>query len=95
MEEFRDLALEEWNFRQVVHNHLSGLLEQQRIYWKQRGIIKWAQLGDENTKKIHDNATIKLSKNTIRGLQDTNGIMKFKHEDKADILWEASKDRLG
>jgi hypothetical protein len=33
MEEHRDLSLEEWN-------HLGNLLEQARIYWKQRGAIK-------------------------------------------------------
>jgi hypothetical protein len=37
MEEFRDLTLEEWNFRNLVHQHLESLVERQRIYWKQRG----------------------------------------------------------
>jgi hypothetical protein len=32
MEEFRDLSLEEWNFRKIVQIHLANLLEQQRIY---------------------------------------------------------------
>jgi hypothetical protein len=40
MEEFRDLNLEEWNFRKLVQEHLENLLEKQRIYWKQRGQIK-------------------------------------------------------
>jgi hypothetical protein len=51
MEEFRDLFLEEWNFRRILHEHLENLLEQQRIYWNQRSRIKWTTLGDENTKK--------------------------------------------
>jgi DNA-directed RNA polymerase specialized sigma subunit len=46
IEEYRDLSLEEWNFRKILQEHLENLLE------KQRGIIKWACLGDENTKKI-------------------------------------------
>jgi hypothetical protein len=45
MEESRDLSLEEWNFRKIVQSHLANLLEQQRIYWQQRGRIKWAKLG--------------------------------------------------
>jgi hypothetical protein len=49
LEEFRDLALEEWNFRKLVQENLGKLLDQQREYWKQRGKIKWATLGDENT----------------------------------------------
>lgn len=40
VEEFRDLTLEEWNFHKILNNHLVMLLEQQRIYWKQRGSIK-------------------------------------------------------
>jgi hypothetical protein len=34
LEEFRDLALEEWNFRKLVQENLEILLEQQREYWK-------------------------------------------------------------
>lgn len=40
LEEFRDLSLEEWNFRQIVHENLALLLEQQRVYCRQRGTIK-------------------------------------------------------
>jgi hypothetical protein len=40
LEEFRDLALEEWNFRKLVQENLGKLLDQQREYWKQRGKIK-------------------------------------------------------
>jgi hypothetical protein len=36
LEEFRDLTLEEWNFRKIIQENLEKLLEQQRIYWKQR-----------------------------------------------------------
>lgn len=50
LEEFRDLSLEEWNFRKLVQENLMKLLEQQKEYWKQRGRIKWVTLGDENTK---------------------------------------------
>lgn len=37
LEEHRDLSLEEWNFRSILREKLLSLLEQQRIYWKQRG----------------------------------------------------------
>jgi hypothetical protein len=46
LEEFRDLSIEERNFRAILREKLLALLEQQRIYWKQRGAIKWATLGD-------------------------------------------------
>jgi hypothetical protein len=61
VEEFYDLSLEEWNFQNIVQENLSRLLEQQRIYWKQRGTAKWATLGDENTKFFPANATVKHS----------------------------------
>jgi hypothetical protein len=68
-------------------------LEQQRLYWRQRGNIKWATLGGENTKFFHANATIKHNKNAIRALKNTSGQEVFSHEVKASLLWEAYKDR--
>jgi hypothetical protein len=52
-------------------------------------------LGDENKKYFHANATVKHSKNCIRSLKDNNGVEKFQHEDKASLLWEAFRERLG
>jgi hypothetical protein len=69
LEEFRDLSLEEWNFRALVHKKLKKLLENQRIYWMQRGGIKWVTLGDENTKFFYANATIRHNKNSIMSLK--------------------------
>ena len=46
LEEFRDLALHEWNFRVILEQKLISLLRQQKIYWKQRGTIRWVTKGD-------------------------------------------------
>jgi molecular chaperone GrpE (heat shock protein) len=86
LEEFRDQSLQEWNFRVMVQNNLEGLLEQQMVYWKQRGIIKLAELGDENTKNSHDTATIQHNKNTIMSLTSPAGIQLTNHEEKASLL---------
>jgi hypothetical protein len=59
LEEFRDLSLYEWDFREILKQHLDGLLQQQNTYWKQRGTIKWVRFGDECTRFFHANATIK------------------------------------
>jgi adenosine deaminase len=53
LEEFRDLSLEEWNFRAIASLHLQNLLRQQKIYWKQRGTINWVKFGDECTAFFH------------------------------------------
>jgi hypothetical protein len=95
LEEFRNLSLQEWNFKSLVQQHIEHLLEQQRLYRKQRGNIKWATLDDENTKLFHVNATIKHIRNAIRTLKNARGQEVFSHEEKASLLWVAYKGRLG
>jgi hypothetical protein len=73
LEQFRDLSLEECNFRLLVQKHLEDLLEQQRVYLMQRSKLKWVTLGDENTKYFHVNATIKHNKNFIMTLENREG----------------------
>jgi len=63
LEEFRDLSIEEWNFRLLMRENLDKLLQQQLEYWRQRGKIKWVKLGDENSKFFHATATIQMKKN--------------------------------
>ena len=95
MEEFRDPTLEEWNFWKLLEEKLVFLFEQQKIYWKQRGTIKWATKGDAGTNFFHANSTIKHRKNLITSLLDQKDIAQSDHLVKAFILWEAFKDRLG
>ena len=40
LEEFRPLFNTEWNLRRSVQKQFSRLLEQQKLYWKQRNAIK-------------------------------------------------------
>jgi hypothetical protein len=95
MEEARDLDLQEWNFKKLVQNHLNTLLEWQRIYWKQRGQIKWVTCVEAGTKFFHSNATIIHRQNLITTIEDIEGNLKCGHDDKAKLLWEAYKYRLG
>lgn len=94
LEEFRDLSLEEWNFRSIIRDKLL-LLEQQRIYWKQRGAIKWATLGDAGTKFFHANATLKHRRNIINALKNENGELVTSHIEKESIIWNSFKQRIG
>lgn len=71
------------------------MLRQQNIYWKQRGTVKWVKLGDENTKFFHAHATIKHRKNLISSIQAPDGSQAVSHADKALIIWESFKERLG
>ena len=91
----RDLSLQEWNFYKILQDHLSNLLEKQRIYWKQRGTLRWAQLGDAPTHFFHANATLKFRTKYIMQLTDNLGTVVSKHEDKEEIIWKEFKERLG
>jgi len=70
-------------------------LEQQKIYWRQRGNIRWVKEGDAGTKLFHATATLKHRNNLIAQLQKHNGETVHNHIDKAAVLWETFKERLG
>lgn len=95
LEEYRDLSLVEWNFRGILEDKLITLLHQQRAYWKQRGSIKWATLGDAITRFFHANATMKHRRNLITQLVDSNGNILTQHQEKADLIWHSFKERMG
>ena len=95
IEESRDLTIQEWNFKEISLLHLQDLLAKQHIYWKQRGQIKWATLGDAGTKFFHANATVKHRHNLISSLKDDNGNMALSHNEKEVVLFNAFKNRLG
>lgn len=95
IELFRDPSLPEWNFKNLISKKLILLLKQQRIYWKQRGKIRWVKEGDASTKYFHAHATIRHRKNNITCLKDSLGNTVYSHEVKADILWNAFKERMG
>lgn len=94
IKELRDLSILEWNFRDLLNNHLQSLLKQQRLYWKQRGQIKWVTLGDASTKIFHANATIKYRRNLITSLKEYDGNVVVDHSQNANMIWQSFKDRL-
>jgi hypothetical protein len=94
-EEFKTLSTAEWNLRDILRSHVLELIQNQRIYWKQRGKIKWVKLGNENTKNFHTKATINFRHNHIATLQNAEQVEISNHEGKAAILLKAFKDRMG
>lgn len=85
----------ELNFRILVEQHLSALLESRRIYWRQRNSLRWIKLGDENTEFFHTIATISHKRNFIVSLLSQEGSTITDHDQKANMLWIAFKDRMG
>jgi hypothetical protein len=95
LEDQRPLSIIERNFRNARKKHALNLLEAKRKYWRKRENIKWAKLGDENTKIFHAIATRNYRHNYIACLTTEDGRTVTDHEKKAAILWQAYKDRLG
>jgi hypothetical protein len=95
VEERKDLTIQEWGFRNKLSIHVQSLLEQQKVYWKQRGNIKWATCGDAGTKLFHANATVRHKQNSITTLRNYSGHDISSHEGKAEILYDEFKKRLG
>jgi hypothetical protein len=95
IEEMRNLSVEENCLRYFLKSHVLTLLKNQKIYWKQRGKIKWVKLGDENTKFFHTRATINFRHNKIAMLQNDDLADITDHDGKAEILWKAFKERMG
>jgi len=78
-----------------LENKLINLLKQQKAYWKQRGNIKWVTLGDASTRFFHAQATVKYRRNFITQLLDDNGQLVVTHAEKANLIWNSFKERLG
>lgn len=95
LEEYRDLSLPEWNFKELLNSHLLNLLEKQNLYWKQRGNIKWVTLGDAGTHFFHASATVRHKTKLISELTTSEGLTFTSHKDKELILWEEFRQRLG
>jgi len=95
LEDRRALSRLERAFRTLVKSHLASLLEAKRAYWKQRNTVRWVKFGDENTHFFHTMATISHKRNFIVSLVNADGIIFTEHEQKANLLWAAFKNRLG
>jgi hypothetical protein len=94
-EDHRSLHITEWNFRNIVKKRLQHLLLCKQDYWRKRCTARWARLGDENITFFHSMATIRYRKNTISSLTREDGSLAVEHSEKAGLLWNSFKDRLG
>lgn len=52
-------------------------------------------LGDASTKFFHANATMKYRRNLISTLKNNDGQILIEHADKAALIWNSFKERLG
>jgi len=95
LEEQRTLYLQERNFRVILRDHTLNLLKFQKEYWRKRYTIRWTKFGDESTKFFHAAATERYRQNTISSLDSLDGRQVTEHFEKAALLWETYKARMG
>lgn len=95
LEDQRPLNLVERNFHRILLVHLQRILEAKRVYWKQRATIRWAKFGDENSKFFHSIASSNFRRNYIAHLFLEDGTCIADHAQKAEVLWNSFKERLG
>lgn len=95
LEERRPLQPQEANFRVILKRHILKLLKCHKDYWKKRYTIRWTKFGDEGTNFFHAAATEPYRINTITSLDTTAGTTGTTHHEKASLLWEEYKDRIG
>ena len=75
----------------MLKEYLLVVLNNQKIYCKQRGKIKGVKFGDENTNFFHTKASINHKHNEIAMLLNEDQVEITDHEGKEAILWEAFK----
>ena len=95
LEEQRPLYLQEYNFRLILKEHILKLLRYKKEYWKKRYTIRWIKFGDESTSFFHAAATERYRINIITSLVAEDGRDIFDHHEKAAILLEEYKGRMG
>lgn len=71
-----------------IRGEFPRLIEKQEIYWQQRAKQYWLAEGDQNTRVFHKYAASRKRSNSIKGLQDLNGVWKEDSKDVQEIITE-------
>ena len=95
LEELRPLFIQEANFRSIIKAQIERLLKYKNEFWRKRYRVNWVKFGEENTKFFQAAATERYRLNAITTLETEEGLTVTGHEEKAALLWEAFKNRMG
>lgn len=71
------------------------LLRYKNDYWRKCYTATWVKFGDEDTKFFHAAATERYRRNNITHLEAQDGRIATEHNEKAAILLETYKTRMG
>ena len=65
---------------------IENLLDQEEIFWLQRGRANWLLHGDRNTSFFHNAATTRKKRNNIRRLLDDTSVWQQGNDVKEHIM---------
>ncbi|KAK2660062.1 hypothetical protein Ddye_006595 [Dipteronia dyeriana] len=65
---------------------VEGLLEFEKIYWKQRSRVNLLEAGDRNTKYFHSRATTRKRKNCVERLTNRVGRVHNSEDGLAHVI---------
>lgn len=65
---------------------LENIMEQEEIFWLQRGRADWLLHGDKNTKFFHNAATARKKRNCIKKLLDDTGVWREGNDQLKDHI---------
>ena len=84
------VAAQEDNFAHVqqLKHEINGLLMVEEKLWHQRSQSHWIKSDDRNTSYFHSKASHRFRRNSIHGLQNSNGEMCIGDENVAALLVE-------
>jgi hypothetical protein len=95
LEENIPLNPPERNFRNILKDFIQKLVQQQKEYWKERYIVRWTKQGNHSTKFFHAATTKRYRLSTITSLTSEDGRIISDHTEKAALLWNEYRSRLG
>lgn len=64
---------ERWAEVADLKKQISELWKQEEAYWGQRSRLKWAKMGDKNTKFFHNTTLQRRDKNRMQRMKDDSG----------------------
>ena len=65
---------------------IENLMEQEEIFWLQRGRANWLRQADRNTSFFHHSATQRKKRNNIKRMQDDSGVWKEGADDLNNLV---------
>lgn len=69
-----------------VEVEIENILKKEETMWFQRSRALWLKDGDKNSAFFHEKASHRKRRNTIKSIEDADGVFITKHEEIAKVM---------